>query len=308
MNISIIIVSYNTREMTLNCIESVFKQTRGCTFEVIVIDNNSQDGSAEAIARKWPEIRTIASVQNDGFARANNIAAAYAKGDYILLLNPDTIVLDGAIQKLHHFAEQNPDAGIFGGSTFFSDGTRNPTSCWSKPSVWSMFVMGIGLCSIFRNSRLFNPESFNWWKWDRVREVDIVTGCFLMIKKNLWNRLKGFDTAFFMYSEDADLCIRAKKIGGKSLVYPDARIIHIAGASEKVRTNKMITLFKSKSQLLKKHYSRSVARYGSFMLSFYSWTRMAATFAISRIRKNTIKNYDSWKTIWQRRNSWQKIE
>src|SRR5690606_30095528 len=127
---------------------------------VLVVDNASPDGSAAAIEAEFPQACLIAEPQNHGFARANNLAAARATGRYLLLLNPDTVVLDGAIQKLVVFADAHPDAGIWGGRTVFEDGRVNPTCCWRFPTVWSMFCRGTGLAAMFRRSALFAPESF----------------------------------------------------------------------------------------------------------------------------------------------------
>ena len=160
MDASIIIVSYNTCKLTLECIESVYRQTAEIDFEIIVVDNSFSAGSADAIKNNYPGVDLIASKENLGFARANNLAAEHAGGDYLLLLNSDTVVLEGAIQKLLSFAESRADAGIFGGSTFFPDGSRDPSSCWSKPTLWSTFCIASGLTSIFRKTKLFNPESF----------------------------------------------------------------------------------------------------------------------------------------------------
>lgn len=139
-SLSIIIVSYNTKKYTLECLRSIYEQTQDVSYEVIVIDNASSDGSAEAIEAKFPNVHLIKSKKNVGFAGANNLAAEEAKGDYLLLLNPDTVILDGAIQKLYNFALVNPDNLIYGGRTLFEDRSLNPTSCWKKKTLWSFFA------------------------------------------------------------------------------------------------------------------------------------------------------------------------
>src|SRR5688500_18347804 len=130
MDLSILIVSYNTREETLACLESVYAQTRDVSFEVIVVDNASQNGSAEAIAQKFPEVKLVQPGENIGFARANNVAARHASGEFLLLLNPDTVILNGAIQTAVAFARSHPQAGIVGGKTLYADGSLNATSCF----------------------------------------------------------------------------------------------------------------------------------------------------------------------------------
>lgn len=306
MDVSIIIVSYNTKALTLACLHSVYEQTKDISFELIVVDNDSADNSVQAIAEEFPDIILIASKENLGFARANNLGTKMAKGDYLLLLNPDTVVLEGAIQKLHAFARIHPGNRVYGGRTLYGDYSLNPTSCWRKPTLWSLFCYSFGLTSIFRRNELFDPESYGSWQRDSEREVDIVTGCFLMVEKKLWNQLDGFDPRFFMYGEDADLCFRATKAGARPIITPDATIIHYCGASEKVRADKMVRLFRAKEQLIRSHWSPAARHIGLTLLRFSVLSRtivcqLTALFMPSRPNKNA----ESWKEIWQRRKEWQ---
>lgn len=193
ITLSIIIISYNTKEYTLECLRSVYEQTQGIAYEVLVVDNASADGSAEAIDQQYPAVTLIRSQENLGFARANNVAAEQARGEYLLLLNPDTVILDGALQKLHQFAVEHPSNLMYGGRTLYSDLSLNPTSCWRKPTLWSLFCYATGLVSIFRRNAFLDPESYGAWPRDSVRAVDIVTGCFLLIKKSFWDQLQGLD-------------------------------------------------------------------------------------------------------------------
>jgi GT2 family glycosyltransferase len=306
INVSIIVVSYNTREMTLECLRSVYEQTTEVSFELLVVDNASNDNSAAIIAEYFPECTLIASKENLGFAGANNLAAKQAKGEYLLLLNPDTIVLDGAIQKLYAFARENPKNLIYGGRTLYSDYSLNPTSCWRRPTLWSLFCYATGLTSIFRKKKFFDPESYGNWQRDSVREVDIVTGCLLMIDKKNWNRLGGFDLQFFMYGEDADLCLRAAEKGAMPIITPDATIIHYCGASEKVRADKMIRLFRAKEQLIRRHWNLVSIHLGLMLLRSSVLIRVVTCQIITFFLPNrSNKNAESWKEIWQRRKEWQ---
>lgn len=306
IDVSVIIVSYNTREMTLDCLRSVLEQTRGITYETIVVDNDSSDQSADAIRDAFPDVTLIASEENLGFARANNLAAESANGKYLLLLNPDTVVLGGAIQNLFMFAQNNPHHLIYGGRTLYGDRTLNHTSCWKKPSVWSLFCYATGLTSMFRRSSLFDPESYGSWQRDSVRTVDIVTGCFLMIEKRLWDRLKGFDPVFFMYGEDADLCMRAMTFGADPVITPEATIIHYRGASEKIRADKMVRLFRAKEQLIRRHWQSPLIAVGIFLLRTSVFSRAAATNLMKRCGlKDANDKADSWGDIWRRRVEWQ---
>ncbi len=303
--LSIIVISYNTRELTQACVASVVAPSASDSSEVILLDNASIDGSAEAIASgAFPRVRVIASHRNLGFAAANNWAARQAGGEWLLLLNPDTVVLDRAIDKLLGFAEAHPDASVFGGRTVFGDGSLNPTSCWSRPTPWSMFCLGSGLSALFKNANWAFPEAIRNWKRDTVRQVDIVTGCFLLIRRGLWDQLGGFDERFFMYGEDADLCLRAAQLGHKCLICPDATIIHYGGASEKARSGKMVQLFTAKARLFTRHWSPPAARFGVAMLDLWALTRLAAFAAAGMFRPRFRESYQTWREIWRQRTAW----
>jgi N-acetylglucosaminyl-diphospho-decaprenol L-rhamnosyltransferase len=299
-DLSIIIVSYNTRTLSLVCLRSVYEQTSGVSFEVLVVDNASSDGSAQAIAAQFPQVRLIPLDKNVGFARANNIAAKHALAPYLLLLNPDTRILDGSIQKTLNFARSCSGPCIVGGRTYYPDGSLNYSSCHGRPTLWSLLCMGCGLSSLFRCSRIFDPESLGRWERDTTREVDVITGCFLLIERGLWERLKGFDENFFMYGEDTDLCIRARNIGVRCINFADARLIHHGGASEKVRPDKMIRLFQAKAQLFRKHWAPSSVWLGMVLLRMWALTRMTALSLLRLVAKRYEASYQSWREIWRR--------
>ncbi|MCI5133605.1 MAG: glycosyltransferase family 2 protein [Candidatus Electrothrix sp. AW2] len=306
ITISVIIVNYNTKVYTLECLRSIYEQTQHIDYEIIVVDNASSDGSAKAIEAEFPDPYLIKSKENLGFARANNLAAEKAKGEYILLLNPDTVILDGAIQKLYNFALAHPENLIYGGRTLFGDQSLNPTSCWKKMTLWSLFCSAMGLTSIFRHTRLFAPESYGSWQRDTVREVDIVTGCFLLIKKSFWNQLGGFSPEFFMYGEDADLCFRAKQQGARPIITPDATIIHYCGVSEKVRADKMIRLLRAKKQLVLRHWNIKILQYfGITLLRLAVFIRMLTLTILHSVGLNQFKEgCECWIEIWRRRQEW----
>ena len=232
VELSIIIVSYNTKALTLEALASLFRHPPPVNFEVILLDNASPDASGEAIAKAFPQIDTILHPVNAGFAKANNIAAEKARGRRILLLNPDTVTLEKSHAGHWAFAEREPERGIWGGRTLFPDLTLNPTSCWRRMTLWSLFCSALGLTHMFPKSRLFSSEAYGDWKRDSIADVDIVTGCFLLVDTALWRRLGGFDEAFFMYAEEADLCLRAAASGANPGISPEAEIVHMGGVSE----------------------------------------------------------------------------
>lgn len=305
LELSILIVSYNTRDMTLAAIDSVVRETRTTRYELIVVDNLSSDGSAAAISAHAARPNLIALDENVGFARGNNLAARGAKGEYLLLLNPDTIVLDGAIDRLMAFARRRPEAMIWGGRTLFADGRLNPGSCWGRITVWNLLCRATGLTGLFKSSALFNTEAYGGWRRDSERAVDIVSGCFLLIPRALWERLGGFDASFFMYGEEADLCLRARTLGARPAITPDASIIHYGGASEAARTSKMTKLLAAKATLVKKHLPRWQQPAALVLLAAWPLTRAIALLGVSVAgRKDAATSAATWLEIWRRRDQW----
>ncbi|MEL7453186.1 MAG: glycosyltransferase family 2 protein [Pseudomonadota bacterium] len=293
--VSIIIVSYNTRQMTLDAIASVKTETN-TSHEIIVIDNASEDGSAEAIAEAYSDITLMAEKENHGFALANNIASKQARGTFILLLNPDTVVLDHAIDKLLAFADTRPNACIWGGCTLYGDHSLNPTNCWDHMSVWSLFCQVSGLSTVFSSSVFFNPEAYGDWKRDSEREVGIVTGCFFLIRRHFWEELGGFDQMFVMYGEEADLCLRAIAKCARPMITPDAKIIHYVGAASTIPAHKRVMVLKAKATLIRRYFHGWRAPAGHALLISWALSRMLA----SRV----LRRDNGWPEAWSRRKEW----
>ncbi len=306
VDVSIILVSYNTRALTDAALTSVLLETNTVRYEVICVDNASSDGSAEMIARHPINAELIRLDENIGFARANTLAARRARGRYILLLNPDTVVLDGAIDKLAAFARTHPNARIWGGRTLFPDGKLNPSSCWRRMTPWNLFCRAIGLTGILPRFETFNGESYGRWPRHHVREVDIVSGCFFLIERELWAGLGGFDPIFFMYAEEADLCLRARAFSARPLVTPAATIIHYGGASETARADKMVRLLAAKATLIDRHWSRAMAPVGRALLAAWPASRALATSLVSLLSGSPSAKASSaaWREIWSRRAEW----
>jgi GT2 family glycosyltransferase len=304
MQLSILIVSYNTRDLTLGCLRSVLAETKATEYEVLVVDNASRDGSADAIAGQFPSVSLTRLDQNIGFGAGVNLAAGKTSGDLILLLNPDTIVVRGAIDELVAFAAKHPDAGIWGGKTIRADGVLNPESCWAAPTLWGLLCQTSGLTGILPGSPVFNSDGIGGWKRDRVRGVPIVSGCFLLIGRKLWRELGGFDPQFFMYGEDFDLCLRARRLGAAPLLDPEAVIVHHGGASETIRHEKMMRLFRAKALLFRKHWSARRARVGASLLDVWSLSRMIAFGILSRLRPSYSAAFSEWREVFRSRRTW----
>jgi len=253
MDVSIIIVSWNTRYILCDCVASIYAQTRDIKFEVIVIDNASTDGSAEMVTKEFPQALLIENSKNRGFAAANNQGIAIARGRYVLLLNSDTVVIDQAIDKTVSFADRNPRVAVVGCRVLNPDKTLQRT-CFMFPSLLNMFLSSTYLYKLFPNSRFFGRESMTWWNRNDVREVDVVTGCYMLVRQKAIEQVGLMDERFFMYGEETDWCYRFKKAGWKVMFAPCAEIIHLGGqSSKKIATEMALQLRGSILQFINKH-------------------------------------------------------
>lgn len=232
MDVSIVVVSWNTCEILRDCLKSVYEQTSGFEFEMIVIDNASSDGSVEMLKQEFPQVVLIENKKNHGFAAANNQGMAIAKGRYVLLLNSDTVVLDNAIPKTVDFADSHLQAAVTGCRVLNSDRTMQ-LSCFMFPSILNMTLWITYLFKLFPRSRFFGRERMTWWDRTDEREVDVVAGCFMLIRREAIEQVGIMDEQFFIYFEETDWCYRFKKAGWKVMFTPGGKIIHLGGASSK---------------------------------------------------------------------------
>jgi len=221
------------------------------------VDNASDDGSAAMVRREFPHVRLIENAENRGFAAANNQGIAIAQGRYVLLLNSDTVVLDGAIARTVAFAEAHPEAAVVGCRVLNADRTLQPT-CFMFPSLLNMLLSSTYLYKLWPHSRFFGRERMTWWRRDDVREVDVVTGCFMLIRRDAIEQVGLMDERFYMYGEETDWCYRFKRAGWKVLFTPTAEIIHLGGQSSRQAASEMrLQLSGSVLHFLKKHRSRA---------------------------------------------------
>ncbi|KPJ66652.1 MAG: hypothetical protein AMJ43_07425 [Coxiella sp. DG_40] len=281
MDVSIIIVNWNTRDILKDCLNSVYEQTQGIKFEVIVIDNHSTDGSAEMIKNKFPQVRLIENSANRGFAAANNQGITKAKGRYVLLLNSDTIVLDNAIAKIVSFADNKPDVAVVGCRVLNPDRTVQQT-CFMFPSVLNMVLSSSYLYKLFPGSKFFGRERMNWWMRDDIREVDVVTGCFMLVRRAAIEQVGLMDECFFMYCEEADWCYRFFKSGWKMMFTPDAEIIHLGGqSSSKVKVEMLVQLRLSILKFISKHHGWLKHKIACFLTTLFFAFRVPIWLIVS---------------------------
>jgi len=303
--LTVIIVSYNTRDLTLAALRTLHATTKATAFHTVVLDNASQDGSADAVAQAFPQVELIRSAENLGFARANNMVAKAARTDWLLLLNPDTECHAGAVDTLMAFARANPQAGIYGGRTVFPDGRLNIASCWSRITPWSVFCLATGLTAAFPRSAVFNTEAMGGWQRDSVREVDIVVGCFFLIRRDLWQRLGGFDLRYFMYGEEADLCLRARRLGFRPVITPEAQIMHLVGAASASKAGTRILVTKARVTLIRDHWPASLVSLGIGLMWLWGAARIAAAWLLALFgRPRDQERLAYWREVWAQRSAW----
>ncbi len=233
-DVTIVIVNWNTREMLRNCLASIFDQTRRATFEVIVVDNASGDGTVEMIQTGFPRVILIANPENRGFAAANNQAIRQGRGRAILLLNPDTIIQDGAIDKCLDYLAAHPEIGALGPKVFWPSGERQ-SSVFRFPGLLNMLLDVTHLPDICSEHWFWNRTRYAGSDWDQPREVDVVAGCFLLVRRQIVEQVGALDEEFFMYGEEAEWCYRIKQAGWRIVYFPGARIIHIWGGASRGR-------------------------------------------------------------------------
>jgi GT2 family glycosyltransferase len=228
MDISVVIVGWNAKHYLELCLESLAETPPRRTMEILVVDNASADGSAEMIETRFPHVKLIRSAENLGFAKGNNVAIRQCKGRYIALVNPDVIVFPGCLDGLADFLDQNPKVGNVGPRVLNPDRTMQST-CRRFPNLWNNFCSATSLASVFKGSRFFAGEHMFYFPHDRTLSVDVLVGCFSMIRREAFDTVGLLDEDLFMYGDDVDWCRRCWNAGWQVVFFPGARAIHDRG-------------------------------------------------------------------------------
>ncbi len=258
MTISVVIVSYNVKEFLQQCILSLKKSLEGINSEVIIVDNDSVDGSPEMVRRNFPEVICIENRENRGFAYACNQGIDKSSGEFILLLNPDTMVREDSISIMINFFRSHADAGAAGCKILNADGTLQLACRRSFPTASIALPKLLGLSRIFPKSRIFGRYNLTYLDPDETTEVDAVSGSFLMFRSAVLNNTEMLDSNFFMYGEDLDFCFRIKQNGWKIYYVPDTKIIHYKGESTKLSSfDSFITFYRAMDIFVRKHFGKS---------------------------------------------------
>ncbi len=241
--LSIIIVNFNTRDLLKNCLDSIFNNCQGSDLEIIVVDNNSQDNSVKILQDDFSnKIKLITNNKNIGFGPANNQGAKYARGKYLFFLNSDTVIKENIFVPLVNFLDKNKKVGIISPKLFLEDGSEQKYAFGKFPTLFSVII------EKFKRTEIKNSEPF---------EVDWVSGAALIIRKDIFNKINGFDKKYFMYFEDIDLCKRVKDLDYKVKVFPKVTLVHLGGKSlNKFRKKKYY--YKSQDYFYKKHYGQFI--------------------------------------------------
>jgi GT2 family glycosyltransferase len=274
MKLSIIIVNYNVKHFLEQCLASVRRAVKGIDAEVWVVDNNSVDGSVRMVREKFPGVKLVANRENVGFSRANNQAIRESIGEYVLLLNPDTVVEDDTFTKVVDFMDAHPDAGGLGVKMIDGKGNFLPESKRGLPTPDVAFYKIFGLSRFFPRSRTFGKYHLGYLDKDEVHEVDILSGAFMLMRREALDKTGLLDEDFFMYGEDIDLSYRIIKAGYKNYYFPGTRIIHYKGEStKKSSVNYVFVFYRAMVIFARKHFSQKNARLFSFLINMAIWLR-----------------------------------
>jgi O-antigen biosynthesis protein len=274
MELSVIIVNYNVKHFLEQCLHSVLKASKNFSTQFFVVDNNSVDGSTQLVKEKFPQVHLIENKENVGFSKANNQAIRLAKGKYILLLNPDTVVEEDTFTKVIRFMDEHPLAGGLGVKMIDGKGNFLPESKRGLPTPWVAFYKMFGLSKLFPKSKKFGKYHLSYLDENKIHEVNVLAGAFMLLRKETLNKVGLLDETFFMYGEDIDLSYRITLGGYKNYYFPGTTIIHYKGESTKKGSLNYVKVFyKAMIIFAQKHFSGGKANAFSLLLNLAIWFR-----------------------------------
>lgn len=286
LKLSVVIVNYNVKHFLEQCLRSVEKATQAIDAETFVVDNNSVDGSEQMVRSLFPEVHFIANKENVGFSTANNQAILQAKGEYVLLLNPDTIVPENCFEKILAFADSKPDLGGCGVHMVDGQGKYLPESKRGLPTPEVAFYKMVGLNKIFPKSKKFGKYHLGYLDDNKNHEVEILAGAFMLLRKKTLDEVGLLDETFFMYGEDIDLSYRITQGGWKNYYCADTSIIHYKGEStKKLSTNYVRVFYKAMVIFAEKHYSGSNQKYFKLFINAAIYARASLALVVNLVKK-----------------------
>lgn len=269
IDVSVITVTFNSIRVSRECLRRLHDVTKGVRFEVFVVDNASSDGGSEQIRREFPSVEIIQNSDNEGFAKANNQAIARARGRYILLLNPDVFLLEDSISRVFAFAEEHPRAAVVGCRTTGPDG-RLHTTGFQPPGITNLCISLFGLQRIFPRNRFFGRERITWWDQRDARQVPVIGGWFMFVRKAAVDEVGPLDERFFMYAEEVDWCVRFRQAGWHVWFTPNTTVQHLGGGSTVASAfEQRRAVARSVVLFMKKHHSRPYVWCYRVLLALY---------------------------------------
>ncbi len=293
MKLSVIIVNYNVEYFLEQCLHSVYKALKNVEGEVYVVDNISVDGSVEMVRKKFPDVHLIANKENVGFSRANNQAIKLSKGEYVLLLNPDTVVEEDTFEKVVKFMDEHPDAGGLGVKMIDGKGKFLPESKRGLPTPAVAFYKIFGLSRLFPKNKKFSKYHLGYLDENETHEIEILAGAFMLMRKTTLDKVGLLDEAFFMYGEDIDLSYRITLGGYKNYYFPDTRIIHYKGEStKKSSVNYVFVFYNAMIIFAQKHFSEKNAKLFSFLINCAIYLRASIALFNRFIKKSMVPLLD----------------
>jgi GT2 family glycosyltransferase len=309
MKLSIVIVSYNVRYFLEVCLDSVIAAARGIDAEIIVVDNNSTDGSPEMVRRRFPSVTVLENKENLGFSKANNQGFQLAKGEYILILNPDTVMPGDFFAQTLAYMDTHPEAGAIGPRLIDGKGSFSPDGKKSFPTLSVALFKTIGLNKLFPRSTLFNKYYAVHVGERETAAVDVLSGCCMMVRTSVLQQVGGgFDDDYFMYCEDVDLSFRIKEKGYKNIYFPEVSLVHYKGESTRKATISYVRTFNSAlATFVKKHYGKKNARVYIFVINIGIVFRAILSGARRFIRLLRLPLFDALvllATLWFVKDFW----
>lgn len=298
MKLSVVIVNYNVKYFLEQCLHSAIKAASGISSEIIVVDNNSVDGSCQMLIEKFPEIILISNDENVGFSKANNQAIRISKGEYVLLLNPDTVVEEDSFKKIIKFMDENPETGGLGVKMIDGRGRFLPESKRGLPTPMTAFWKIFGFSSLFPKSKIFSNYHLGHLDKDKIHDVDVLAGAFMLLRAETLKKVGLLDEDFFMYGEDIDLSYRITLGGYKNVYFPETTIIHYKGESTKKGSINYVRVFYNAMIIFaKKHFSTGNAKRYTLLINLAIYFRAILTLLSNIIRKIYLPVFDSL-LIW----------
>jgi GT2 family glycosyltransferase len=294
MKLSIVIVNYNVKYFLEQCLYAAYKAASKISSEIIVVDNDSVDGSCQMVAEKFPDATLIANKENVGFSKANNQAIRIAKGEYILLLNPDTVVEEDCFLKIVQFMDKTPDAGGLGVKMIDGKGRFLPESKRGLPTPEVAFWKMFGFSSLFPHSKRFGRYHLGYLDNDQIHEVEVLAGAFMLLRRETLDKVGLLDEDYFMYGEDIDLSYRITKGGYKNYYFPETTIIHYKGESTKKGSINYVKVFYNAMIIFaKKHFSKGNARRYAILINLAIYFRAILTLTGQFIKSAILPAIDA---------------